>query len=66
MDFTRDDPNVMILAWYLWNQQCDMHEHSTNNIFFVFTQLWKVLCILKEWPEIYPETAMPSMHWRTY
>ena len=27
---TRDDPKVLILAWYLWNQQCNMPENCTK------------------------------------
>ena len=34
-----------------------------NNIFFVYTLLWHVSCNIKERPEIYPKTVMPSMHW---
>ena len=34
-----------------------------TNTFFVYTPLWQVLCNTKERPEIYPKTAIPSMHW---
>ena len=59
----------MILKFWSW---CDISVTSNticlkivpyNNIFFVYTPLWQVLCNLKEWPEIYAETAIPSMHW---
>ena len=33
------------------------------NIFFVYIPLCQVLCNLKERPEIYPKTAVPSTHW---
>ena len=59
----------MILKFWSW---CDISVTSNatclkivpnTNTFFVYTLLWQVLCNLKEWPEIYPETAIPSMHW---
>ena len=31
--------------------------------FFAYTPQWRVLCDSKERQEIYPETAIPSMHW---
>ena len=59
----------MILKFWSW---CDISVTSNatclkivphNNIFFVCTLLWHVLCNLKERLEIYPKTVMPSMHW---
>ena len=59
----------MILKFWSW---CDIYVTCDatclkivphDNIFFVYTLLWHVLCDLKEQPEIYPKTAMPSMHW---
>ena len=46
---TGDDTSLKIVPHY--------------NIFFIYTLLWHVLCNLKERPEIYPKTVMPSMHW---
>ena len=61
--FTRDDPKV--LSWrdiaVTSNATC-LKTVQNNNIFFVSTPLWHVLCNLKEQPEIYPKTAIPSMH----
>ena len=34
-----------------------------TNTFFVHTPPRQVLYNWKEWPEIYPETAIPPMHW---
>ena len=59
----------MILKFWSW---CDISVTSNAtwlkivpnaNTFLVYTPLWQVLCNLKERPEIYPETAIPSMHW---
>ena len=68
-----NDTNVyirgMILKFWSWR---DISETSNatclkivpnTNTFFVYTPLWQVLCNSKERPEIYPETAIPSMHW---
>ena len=59
----------MILKFWSWrdisvnsNATCLKIVQNTN-IFFVYTQFWPVLCNLKEWREIYPETAIPSIHW---
>ena len=59
----------MILKFWSWrdisvtrNATC-LKIVPNNNIFFVYTPLWQVLCNLKERPENYPKTAVPSMHW---
>ena len=36
---------------------------QNTNTFFVYTSLWPILCSSKEQPDIYPETALPLMHW---
>ena len=43
-------PNNIILIIYIY-------------IVFFYTKLWRVLCYLKEQQEIFPETAIPPMHW---
>ena len=59
----------MILKFWSWcdiSVTCDatcLKPVPHNNIFYVYTLLWHVLCNLKERPEIYPKTVMPSMHW---
>ena len=59
----------MILKFWSWrdisvtsNTTCLKNVPNTNTFFF-YTPLWQVLCNLKEPPEIYHETAIPSMHW---
>ena len=59
----------MILKFWSWrdisvtsNAAC-LKIVPNNNVFFVYTSLWQVLCNLKKCPEIYPETAILSMHW---
>ena len=59
----------MILPFWSWcdiSVSCDatcLKIVPHNNIFFVYTLPKHVLCNLKEQPDIYPKTAMPSMHW---
>ena len=63
------DIRGMILKFWSW---CDISVTCNatclkivphDNIFFVYTLLWHVLFNLKEQPEIYHKTVMPSMHW---
>ena len=63
--------NILGMIWKFWSW-CDISVTCDatclkivphNTIFFVYTLLWHVLCNLKERPEIYPKTVMPSMHW---
>ena len=65
----RENVRGMILKFWSWrdisatsNATC-LNIVPNNSIVFVYTPLWQVLCNLKERPEIYPETAIPSMHW---
>ena len=59
----------MILKFWVWcdiSVTCDatcLKIVPHNNIFFVYTLLWHVLCNLMEQQEIYPKTGMLSMHW---
>ena len=59
----------MILKFWSW-RDISVASNATcliivpnNNIFFVYTRLWQVKCNLKERPENYPRTTIPSMHW---
>ena len=59
----------MILKFWSWcdiTVTCDatcLEIVPHDDILFVYTQLRHVLCSLKERPEIYPKTGMPSIHW---
>ena len=58
---TRDGPKLLILVWYLCNQQCNMPKNCMKkNTFFVYTPLYKVLCNSKERLEIYPKQPYPQ------
>ena len=62
--YTRDDPKFR--SWNV-TRKCNMQHalkfYNNNNILFVYTMLYQVLCYLNEWTVIYPEIAIHLMHW---